>query len=87
MFGISFAEFLIIIFVAILVIPARHWGDVAKFLARCVKFIRNLIWKIIDATESIKEQIDRELPIDHVIRQTTSDMLDTFSTPRRRRKK
>ncbi len=87
MFGISIWEFLVILVVAVLVIPARHWGDVAKFLARCVKFIRNLIWKISDATENIRDQIDREMPIDRVIRQTTDDMLGAFSKPVKRKSK
>ena len=51
MFGISWAEFLVILLVGILVIPARMWPDVAKFLARLVGFIRNIVWKISDASE------------------------------------
>jgi Sec-independent protein translocase protein TatA len=80
-FGISWAEFLVILLVAVLVIPARHWPDVAKFLAQCVKFIRNLIWKISDATESIKEQVERELPMDELVRKTADDVLSAISTP------
>ena len=57
MFGISWAEFLVVLLVAVLVIPARMWPDVAKFLARAVKFIRGVIWKITDVSEKIKEQI------------------------------
>jgi Sec-independent protein translocase protein TatA len=87
MFGISIYEFLLILLVAVLVIPARHWPDIAKFLAQCVKFIRNLIWKITDATENIKERIDRELPIDKIVRQTTDDMLGNFSVPLKRKKR
>ena len=68
MFGISWAEFLVILLVAVLVIPARLWPDVAKFLARAVKFIRAVIWKITDASEKIKEQIERESPIDDLIK-------------------
>jgi Sec-independent protein translocase protein TatA len=84
MFGISWIEFLVILLVAVLVIPARHWGDIAKFLAKCVKFIRDLIWKITDATESIKDKIDAEVPIDKLIKTTTDDMLGAFSTPLKR---
>ena len=83
MFGISPAELLIIILVAMLVIPARHWGDVIKFLAKCVKFIRDLIWKINDTSERIREQIDLEKPIDDLIKNTTDDVLDGFSEFRR----
>ena len=44
MFGISLAEFFVIIVVGILVIPSRNWPDVARFLARVVKFIRGIVW-------------------------------------------
>lgn len=81
MFGISWTEFLVVLLVAVLVIPARHWPDVAKFLARAVKFIRKIIWKITDATEKIKDQIEREAPIDDLIKTTTDDILADFSRP------
>ena len=48
MFGISWTEFLVILLVAVCVVPARYWPDVARFFARAVKYIRNLIWKITD---------------------------------------
>lgn len=81
MFGISWAEFLVILLVGVLVIPARMWPDVAKFLAKVVNFIRGVIWKISDASEHIKQQIDLEKPIDDLIRTTTDDVLADFSTP------
>jgi Sec-independent protein translocase protein TatA len=88
MFGISWAEFLVILVVAVMVIPAKHWPDVAKFLARCVKFIRDLVWKISDTAENIKERIDLEKPIDDLIKNTTDDVLDGFSSimPSQRKK-
>ncbi len=79
MFGISWAEFIVILLVAVLVIPARYWPDVARALARAVKFIRAIIWKITDASEKIKEQIDLEQPITDIVNTTTNDMLDAFS--------
>ena len=87
MFGISWAEFLVIILVAVAVIPSRHWPDVARFLARAVKFIRAMIWRVTDASEKIKEQIDLEKPIDDIIRTTTDDMLDAVSVPRKKTNK
>lgn len=82
MFGISWAELLVIFLVAVLVIPTKHWPDVAKFLAQCVTFIRNLIWKISDASEQIKEQIELEKPITDLIQTTTEDVLGHFSSLR-----
>lgn len=87
MFGISWYEFFVIVLVAIFVIPARYWPDVAKFLARIVKFIRNLIWKITDASEQIQEQIDLQKPIDDLIHTTTDDILSDFSVKAKKRKK
>lgn len=87
MFGISLAEFFVIIVVGVLVVPARMWPDVARFVARFIKFIRGIIWKITDATEQIKTQIDLEKPIDDLIKTTTDDILVDFSTPQKRAKK
>ena len=86
MFGISWAEFIVILLVAVLVIPARYWPDVARALARVVKFIRAIIWKITDASEKIKEQIELEQPITDIVNTTTRDMLDTISVRRKKRK-
>ena len=87
MFGISLAEFFVIIVVAVLVVPARMWPDVARFIARMVKFIRGIIWKITDASEKLKDQIDLERPIDDLIKTTTDDILNDFSTRRKQIKK
>ena len=87
MFGISWAEFFVIFLVAVLVIPARNWPDVARFLARAVKMVRGVIWKITDASEQIKQQIDLEKPIDDLIRSTTDDVLGQISEPLKPRRK
>ena len=87
MFGISWAEFIVILLVAVLVIPARYWPDVARALAQLVKFIRSVIWKITDASEKIKEQIDMEQPINDIINTTTKDVLDTIPVKRPTKKR
>jgi len=83
MFGISGPEFLIIILVAVLVIPSRNWPDVARVLARIVRFVRDLVWRITDVSEKIKNQIDLERPIDDLIKTTTDDILSDFSVKRK----
>ncbi|MBQ8368311.1 MAG: hypothetical protein IJX43_04625 [Alphaproteobacteria bacterium] len=87
MFGISWAEFFVIIVVAVVVLPARMWPDVARFLAQAVKFVRGLVWKITDASENLRQQIELEKPIDDLIQSTTNDMLDSLSTvlPKKRK--
>ena len=87
MFGISWAEFVVILIVAILVVPARYWPDVARALARVIKFIRGIIWKITDASEKIKEQIELEKPIDDIVNTTTKEVLDTISIKRPKQKR
>ena len=87
MFGISWAEFLVILLVAILVVPVKYWPDVARALARAVKFIRALVWKITDAGEKIKEQIELEKPINDLMQTTTKEMLDAFSVKKTRKTK
>ncbi len=86
MFGISWAEFIVILLVAILVVPARYWPDVARALARAVKFIRGIVWKITDAGEKIKEQIELEEPINDIMNTTTREVLDAFSVKKTRRR-
>lgn len=86
MFGISWAEFFVIILVAVLVIPARMWPDVMRFVARVINLVRKIVWKITDASENIKQQIDLEAPIDDLIRTTTEDVLDGISTQLSRKK-
>lgn len=87
MFGISGAEFLVILLVAAAVIPAARWGDVARFLARAVNFVRGVIWRITDASEHIRDQIDLERPIDDMIRSTTDELLNGISTTRKKPRK
>lgn len=74
MLGISWTEFLVIFLVAICVVPAKYWPDVAKFLARIFKYIRNIIWKISDFTENLQQRIDLEKPIDDLLENATNDM-------------
>jgi len=74
MFGISWTEFLVILLVAICVVPAKYWPDVARFFARVVKYIRNLIWKITDFSESVQQRLDLEKPIDDLIQNATDDI-------------
>lgn len=81
MFGISWAEFTVILLVAVVVIPARRWPDVARALARAVKMIRSVIWKITDASEQIKDRLDMEAPINDIIGDTARDVLNEFSVP------
>jgi Sec-independent protein translocase protein TatA len=82
MFGIGLAEFLVIIIIAIAVIPAKDWPVVARALARFIKYIRQIIWKITDATEAIKDQVERELPIDEIVKKTTDDVVSAFAVPK-----
>lgn len=81
MFGISGAELVVIILVAIVVLPARMWPDVARFIARVVKFVRAIVWRITDASEQIKDTIELQQPIDDLIRTTTDDVLAEISSP------
>lgn len=87
MFGVSLSEFFIILVVAILVIPSKHWPDVARFVAKTVKFIRSCVWKISDMSEKIQQQIELEKPIDDLIRTTTKDVLDDFSVPMKKKRR
>jgi len=83
MFGISFAELIVIAVVALAVIPTKDWPVVFKAMAQAVKFIRDLIWKITDATEAIKEQVERELPIDEIVQKTTDELTSAFATTKK----
>ena len=86
MFGISWAEFCVIFLVAVIVVPARNWPDVARFVARCVRAVRQVIWRITDASEQIKAQIEMERPIDEMLGNVADDIFGEISvSPRRLR--
>lgn len=89
MFGISWTEFLVILLVAICVVPAKYWPDVARFFARVFKYIRNLIWQITDFTESVQQRIELEKPIDDLIENATNGVLKKTksSKPQKQTKK
>ncbi len=74
MFGISWTEFLVILLVAICVVPAKYWPEVAKFLAHVVKYIRKIIWQITDFSEEIQHRIDLEKPIDDLLQNASDNM-------------
>lgn len=74
MFGISWTEFLVILLVAICVIPARSWPDVARFFARVFKYIRELVWKVSDFSENLQQRIELEKPIDDLIENAKSEL-------------
>ena len=87
MFGISWTEFLVVLLVAICVVPAKYWPDVAKMLARVFKYIRDLIWKISDFTDEVQHRIDMEKPIDDLIQNATNDMFGEKIVKRKTKKK
>ncbi|MBR3510662.1 MAG: hypothetical protein IKN73_01215 [Alphaproteobacteria bacterium] len=87
MLGISWAEFLVILLVAICVVPVKYWPDVAKFMARVFKYIRNIIWKINDVNEQIQQRIDLEKPIDDLLQNAVNDTFGIKTVKKTRRKK
>ena len=74
MLGISWTEFLVIILVAICVVPAKYWPDIAKFFAHVFKYVRNIVWKITDFSEKLQQRIDLEKPIDDLLENATNDI-------------
>ena len=80
MFGISWTEFLVILLVAICVVPAKYWPDVARFVARIVKYIRQFIWKITDVSQQIQDRIELEKPINDLIENATNEIFETKKT-------
>ena len=87
MFGISWTEFLVILLVAVCVVPAKYWPDVAKFLARIVKYVRNLIWKINDFSEEVQHRIELEKPIDDLIKDAAENVFVNDKKTKKKRKK
>lgn len=89
MFGISWPEFLVILLIAICVVPAKYWPDVAKFLARVFKYVRNIVWKITDFSENLQQRIDLEKPIDDLLESASNDIFGepVKKTIKRKRKK
>ena len=85
MFGISWAEFLVILLVAICVVPAKYWPGVARALARVFKYVRELVWKLSDYGEQIQHRLDIEKPIDDLIQNATNDVFDTNKKKKRKK--
>jgi Sec-independent protein translocase protein TatA len=81
MFGISGAEFIVILLIAIAVVPAKCWPDVARFFGRAVRYIRDAAGKIQDGIDDMENEIAKDLPIDSLSQKTMDDMIGTFSTP------
>ena len=87
MFGISWTEFLVILLVAICVVPAKYWPEVARFFARVFKYIRNLVWQITDFTESVQQRIELEKPIDDLLENATKEVFVSRKTAKKKQTK
>jgi len=87
MLGISWTEFLVILLVAICVVPAKYWPDVARFLGRVFKYIRNIVWKVTDFSENLQQRIELEKPIDDLLQNAANDVFgETVNkNPRKKR--
>lgn len=87
MFGISWTEFLVILLVAICVVPAKYWPDIARFFAKIVKFIRSLVWKVSDFSEEIQQRIELEKPIDDLISDTANNVFKDIKITKKKKTK
>ena len=87
MLGISWTEFLVILLVAICVVPAKYWPEVARFFARVFKYIRNLVWQITDFTESVQQRIELEKPIDDLLENATKEVFVSRKTTKKKQTK
>ena len=87
MLGISWTEFLVIVLVAICVVPAKNWPDVAKFFGRMFKAIRQIVWRISDVSEQIQQRIDLEKPIDDLLENATNEMFGDIKVVSKKNKK
>ncbi|MDR3208598.1 MAG: twin-arginine translocase TatA/TatE family subunit [Rickettsiales bacterium] len=80
MLGISGLEFLVILIIAVAVVPANRWPEVARWLGKIVRHIRNIIGRIQDGIDDLENEIAKEVPIDKLSQRTMDDMIETFST-------
>ena len=87
MLGISWTEFLVIVLVAICVVPAKNWPDVARFFGRVFRWIRQIIWRISDVSEQIQQRIDLEKPIDDLLESATNEMFDNVKNIAKKKRK
>ncbi len=70
MFNIGFAELILLLLVAFLVVGPKDLPKVARWLGRCVKYIRRMIREvrdelgldeIMEETQSVQKEIDSTL--------------------------
>lgn len=87
MLGISWTEFLVIVLVAICVVPAKNWPDVAKFFGRIFRWIRQIVWRISDVSEQIQQRIDLEKPIDDLLENASNEMFSDIKNATKKVKK
>ncbi|MDR2269036.1 MAG: hypothetical protein LBD94_02520 [Rickettsiales bacterium] len=87
MFGISGAEFLIVLIIAIAVVPAKNWPDVARMVGKFVRYVKNIIGKLQDGIDNFENEVAKDLPLDNLSQKTMDDMIETFSTPVKKRRK
>jgi Sec-independent protein translocase protein TatA len=80
MLGISGTEFLVILIVAIAVVPANRWPEVARWFGKLVRYVRNAVGKIQDGIDDLENEIAKDAPIDNLTRKTMDDMIETFAT-------
>jgi Sec-independent protein translocase protein TatA len=85
MFNISGMEFLVIVVVAIAVVPAKNWPDVARAFGKLVGYIRRVSGKIQDGINELESELSKDLPVDGLSQKTMDDMIETFSTPAKSR--
>ena len=74
MFGISLYELFVIFFIFIIFIPVKNWSDIIRFFAKIIIFIKDLFNNLIQATDSLKERIDIEKPIDDLLQNTKEEI-------------
>ena len=87
MLGISWTEFLVIILVAICVVPAKNWPDVARFFGRVFRWIRQIVWRISDVSEQIQQRIDLEKPIDDLLENASNEVFGDIKIATKKAKK
>jgi Sec-independent protein translocase protein TatA len=81
MLGISGAEFLVILIVAMAIVPAKHWPAAARMLARALRWGRNAIARLQDGIDNLENEMAKQAPVDSLSQRTMDDLTETFSSP------
>ncbi len=87
MFGIGFSELFFIIILAIVILPAKSWPDVFRYMGKLYRKVSDLFGEIKSKISEAETELNKHDVIDDISKNTFDDVMNNFSEPVKTRKK